>query len=194
MTEKTHPPAAPVRPLRIEQLGRVRTDEYAWMKDARWREVLRDPTAIKLEVKAHLEAENAYAAAMLASTEPLQNKIFEEMKGRIKQDDLTVPAPDGPFDYYVRYASGAQHPVHGRRPRGANDGEQVLLDADAEAKGKAFFQVGAAQHSPTIHCSLTLWTSKVRRSAAFSSGIWIAARPFPSRSSPAPATSVGRRT
>ena len=155
MPEKTHlhtappkPPVAPVRPLRLEQLGRVRTDDYAWMKDANWREVLRDPKAIKAEVKTYLDEENAYAKAMLASTEPLQSQMFEEMKGRIKQDDSTVPAPDGPFEYYVRYAPDAQHPVYGRRQRGASDGELVLLDADAEAKGKAFFQVNAAEHSP----------------------------------------------
>ncbi len=144
------PPVADIRPHRIEQLGRVRVDDYAWIKDANWREVLRDPLAIKADVKAYLQAENAYAKAMLASTEPLQKQMFEEMKGRIKQDDSTVPAPDGPFDYYVRYEAGAQHPVYARRPRGDGNGggEQVLLDADAEAKGKAFFQVNDAQHSP----------------------------------------------
>ena len=66
------PPVARKQPLRIEQLGRVRVDDYAWMKDDNWQAVLRDPGAIKADVKAHLEAENAYAAAMLAATEPLQ--------------------------------------------------------------------------------------------------------------------------
>src|ERR1051325_4731782 len=70
------------------------------------------------------------------------------MKGRIKEDDSSVPAPDGPFDYYVRYAMGAQHPVHARRARGAETGEQVLLDEEAEAEGKAYFHVGGAEHSP----------------------------------------------
>jgi oligopeptidase B len=147
-TQSPPPPTAEIRPHRIEQLGRVRTDDYAWMKDANWREVLRDPLAIKADVKAYLNAENAYAQAMLASTEPLQAQMFEEMKGRIKQDDSTVPSPDGPFDYYVRYEPGAQHPIYARRPKGAADGEEVLLDADAEAKGKAFFQVNGAEHSP----------------------------------------------
>ena len=142
------PPVAKILPQRREQLGRVRSDDYAWMKDDNWREVLRDPSAIKADVKTYLEAENAYCKAMLASTEALQAQMFQEMKGRIKEDDSSVPAPDGPFDYYVRYAPGAQHPVHARRPRGAEDGEEILLDADAEAKGKAFFQVGGAEHSP----------------------------------------------
>jgi oligopeptidase B len=145
---KPVPPVAKIEPLRREQLGRVRIDDYAWMKDDNWREVLRDPSAIKPDVKAYLQAENAYVGLMLAPTQALQDRMFEEMKGRIKQDDSTVPAPDGPWEYYARYAEGAQHPVHARRPRGSETGEQVLLDAEAESQGKAFFQVGAAEHSP----------------------------------------------
>ncbi|MDR3513482.1 MAG: S9 family peptidase [Caulobacteraceae bacterium] len=145
---KPIPPVARKDPRRIEQLGHVRVDDYAWMKDDNWQAVLRDPAAIRPDVKAHLEAENAYTAAMLASTEPLQAALFEEMKGRIKEDDSSVPAPDGPWDYYIRYEKGAQHPIHARRPRGAAEGEAVLLNEDAEARGKAFFQVGGAEHSP----------------------------------------------
>jgi oligopeptidase B len=142
------PPVAKIEPVRHEQLGRVRVDDYAWMKDDDWREVLRDPAAVKADVKAYLQDENAYVKAMLASTEALQDRMFQEMKGRIKEDDSSVPSPDGPWDYYARYAPGAQHPVYARRPRGGEDGEQVLLDADAESRGKAFFQVGGAEHSP----------------------------------------------
>jgi oligopeptidase B len=142
------PPVARKIPKRIEQLGRVRVDDYAWMKDDNWQKVLRDPTLIKPEVKAHLTAENAYVKAMLASTEGLQAAMFEEMKGRIKEDDASVPAPDGPWEYYSRFNIGGQHPIFCRRPRGGTDGEQVLLDCDALAKGKAYSQVSAADHSP----------------------------------------------
>jgi oligopeptidase B len=145
---KPTPPVARKDPQRIEQLGRVRIDDYAWMKDDNWQAVLRDPGAIRADVRTHLQAENAYTAAMLAPTEPLQAALFEEMKGRIKEDDASVPTPDGPWDYYMRYEKGAQHPIHARRPRGREDGEAVLLDEDAEAVGKPFFQVGAADHSP----------------------------------------------
>ena len=148
MTDRPVPPVAKIEPVRHEQLGRGRVDDYAWMKDDNWREVLRDPSAIKSDVKAYLEAENAYAKAMLAPTEALQAAMFQEMKGRIKEDDSSVPMPDGPWDYYVRYQPGAQHPLYARRPRDRDDGEQVLLDADAQAKGRAFFQVNAAEHSP----------------------------------------------
>lgn len=142
------PPVAEKRPHRIEQLGRVRVDDYAWMKDDNWQQVLRDPKALRPEVRAHLEAENAYTKTALASTEALQAELFAEMKGRIKEDDSSVPAPDGPFDYYVRYETGAEHPIHARRPRGAEAGEEVLLDEPQAAAGKPYFHVGAAHHSP----------------------------------------------
>jgi len=142
------PPIARKEPKRIEQLGRVRVDEFAWMKDEAWQQVLRDPKVLRAEVREHLEAENAYTKAMLAETEPLQAAIFEEMKGRIKEDDASVPAPDGPWEYYARYELGAQQPIHARRRRGGTDGEQVLLDEEALAKGKPYFHVGAASHSP----------------------------------------------
>ncbi|WP_394763318.1 S9 family peptidase [Phenylobacterium sp.] len=150
---KPIPPVAAKQPKRIEQLGRVRVDDYAWMKDDNWQQVLRDPKALRADVREHLNAENAYTKAMLASTEALQAEMFAEMKGRVKEDDSSVPSPDGPWDYYVRYDLGAQHPIHARRPRNtgqgvAVDGEQILLDEEALSKDKPFFQVGAASHSP----------------------------------------------
>lgn len=144
------PPAPPVArrdPVVITQLGRTRTDEYAWMKDPDWQKVLRDPSVLKPEIRRHLEAENAYLRAVLAPTEPLQETLFQEMKGRIREDDASAPEPDGPFAYLTRYALGAQHPLHVRRPR-AGGPEEVLLDEEAEAKGKPFYSVGAAGHSP----------------------------------------------
>ena len=142
------PPVAKKIPVTIEQLGRTRVDEYQWMKDDNWQAVLRDPTLIKADVKEHLTAENAYREAMMASTLPLQAQMFEEMKGRIKEDDSSVPAPDGPWEYYTRYRAGDQHPLFCRRPRGREDGEIVLLDANALAAGKAYSEVSAADHSP----------------------------------------------
>ncbi len=142
------PPVAAKIPHRIEQLGRVRVDEYAWMKDENWQQVLRDPKALRADIRAHLEAENAYTKAVLAGTEQLQAQLFAEMKGRIKEDDSSVPAPDGKFEYSVRYDTGAEHPIHARRPRGRAEPEEVLLDEPALAKGKAYFHVGHAGHSP----------------------------------------------
>ena len=155
------PPVARKIPVRIEQLGRVRVDDYQWMKDDNWQAVLRDPTLIKADVKEHLTAENAYREAMMASTLPLQATMFEEMKGRIKQDDSSVPSPDGPWEYYTEYKTGDQHPRFMRRGRpgpyilggveidpNQPPSPQVLLDANALAAGKAYSEVSAADHSP----------------------------------------------
>ncbi|CAN7413960.1 S9 family peptidase [Phenylobacterium sp. LjRoot225] len=142
------PPVARKDPKRIEQLDRVRVDNYAWMKDENWQQVLRDPKSLRADVREHLETENGYTKAMLASTEELQAQLFAEMKGRIKEDDASVPTPDGPWEYYSRYEIGAEHPIHARRPRGSDKGEEILLDEDALARGKAYFQVGGASHSP----------------------------------------------
>ena len=144
----TTPPVAPRHPQRIQQLGRTRTDDYAWMKDENWRQVLHDPKALRADIRAHLEAENAYTKAMLAPTEALQTELFEEMKGRIKADDASAPAPDGQFEYYIRYETGAQHPLYVRRFRSPAAKEEVLIDADALARGKAYFNLAHAEHSP----------------------------------------------
>ncbi|HUO11213.1 MAG TPA: S9 family peptidase [Caulobacteraceae bacterium] len=143
----SNPPRPRKDPKRIEQLGRVRVDDYAWMKDDNWQQVLHDPSLVKAEVREHLVAENTYVAEVLKGTEALQAKLFEEMKGRIKEDDASVPSPDGPFEYLSRYEPGAQHPRLVRRPRGGG-AEELLLDADTRAKGHAYYSVGAAEHSP----------------------------------------------
>jgi oligopeptidase B len=147
---------------RIEQLGRVRVDDYPWMKDDNWQAVLHDPSQVKAEVRDHLVAENAYVAAVLAGTEPLQATLFEEMKGRIKEDDASVPDPDGRFEYFSRYELGAQHPRHVRRQRGAKTGEELLLDEDARAVGHVYYSVGAAGHSDDH--SLYAWAEDVQGS------------------------------
>ncbi|MFC7379973.1 S9 family peptidase [Brevundimonas sp. GCM10030266] len=147
MSNAPVPPVAKKIPVTIEQLGRTRTDDYQWMKDDNWQQVLRDPSIIKADVKEHLDAENAYREAMMRSTEPLQLELFEEMKGRIKEDDSSVPLPDGPWEYYGRFEAGQQHPLYCRRPKGQTTGEVVLLDANKLAEGKAYSSVGDTQHS-----------------------------------------------
>lgn len=142
------PPVAARQPVRIEQLGHVRIDDYAWMKDENWQRVLRDPAALRADIAAHLRAENDYTADRLRPTEGLQAVILDEMKGRLKPDEMSPPLPDGPWDYYARYAPGAEQPVHARRPRGEEAGDQVLIDVDALARDHDYFVVADAQHSP----------------------------------------------
>ena len=117
------------------------------MKDDNWQKVLRDPAALSGDIRDHLLLENAYSDSLMADTKALQDKMFEEMKGRIKDDDASVPSPDGPFAYFTRYNLGAQHPIHARLPRKGGK-EQVLLDVEALSKGKTFYEVGTTRHSP----------------------------------------------
>jgi oligopeptidase B len=156
------PPHPRKDPKRLDQLGRVRVDEYHWMKDDDWQQVLHDPSRVKAEVREHLVAENAYTAAVLAGTEALQAQMFAEMKGRIKEDDDTVPAPDGAFEYFAKYEIGAQHPRHLRRPRGMGDAGELLLDEEARSDGHAYYHVGAASHSPDH--ALYAWAEDVQGS------------------------------
>ena len=163
------PPAPPrprKHPQRIEQLGRVRTDDYAWMKDPNWQAVLRDPAQVSPEIREHLVAENAYVEAVLGGTKGLQDQLFGEMQGRIRQDDESPPAADGPFDYLSRYEAGAQHPRHLRRPRGATAPEALLLDEAAEAQGHAYWRVDHARHSPDHR--LYAWSADVHGSEYYS--------------------------
>jgi oligopeptidase B len=143
-------PAAPVvarHPVRREVHGQILVDDYAWLRADNWQEVLREPARLDPAIRAHLEAETAYAEAMLAGEGALRRTLVAEMRGRIKEDDASVPAPDGPFAYYVRYRDGGQHPLVCRSPR-EGGAEAVLLDGDAMAAGKAFFRLAGWSWSP----------------------------------------------
>ena len=127
--------------------GKTREDPYAWLKDENWAEVMRDPTRLDPRIRSWLEERNDATARAMADTEALQEQLFSELRGRIKEDDASVPLPDGPHEYYHRHRRGGQHPIYCRRPRGG-DGEEILLDGDAEAEGLDYFKVGAFAHSP----------------------------------------------
>ena len=142
------PPIAARRPTELTRHGDTRTDDYAWLRDPDWRRVMREPAALDGEIRAYLEAENAYAHEVLAPVEELRLALVAEMKARIKQDDSTVPAADGDYAYYRRYAVGGQHPVFCRRAVVPGAAEEVMLDGDREAQGVPFFRVAAAEHSP----------------------------------------------
>src|SRR5690606_278839 len=103
---------------------------------------------LRPDVRDYLDAENSYREAVMAPTAALQERIYQEMRGRTKEDDSSVPAPDGPWDYYRRFETGAQHPIHARKPRNQDGPEQILINVDEQARGKTFYKVIAAQHSP----------------------------------------------
>ena len=108
---------------------------------------MRNPSALADDIRGYLEAENAYFAAAMADTEALQETLFKEMRGRIKEDDSSVPLPDGPWAYAMRFVEGGQHPLYVRERR-AGGGEEIMLDGNALAEGRAYFRIGGASHSP----------------------------------------------
>ncbi|MCI5073550.1 S9 family peptidase [Oricola sp.] len=153
-------PLADKRPVSDTRHGITRTDDYAWLRADNWQEVFKDTSVLDADIRAHLEAENAYQDALMADTKDLQKVLFEEMKGRIKEDDSAVPSPDGPWAYGSSYKKGGQQPRFERMPRdktaeALRDQRTIILDGDEEAEGKAYFRISAADHSPD-HSKL-LW-------------------------------------
>jgi oligopeptidase B len=119
------------------------TDPYAWLQQRDTQEVL-----------DYLQAENAYQEACLADQAALREQLFEEIKGRILETDLSLPSPWGPYLYYTRTTAGDEYPRHYRCPRPADDSntvdesqEQLLLDPNALANG-GFLSLGAFSVSP----------------------------------------------
>ncbi len=159
------PPTAEKRPRTYTVHGVRLTDDYAWLKDDNWQQVLRDPSVLAPDIRSHLEAENAYCGAVLGKTNDLQKQIVAEMRARIKEDDSTVPSPDGPFEYLTRYREGGQHELIGRQARGEAEAH-IILDGDALAASSKYFRFGGADHSPDH--KLEAWSADLRGSEYFS--------------------------
>ena len=158
------PPVAERRPTTRLLHGIAVEDDFAWLKDARWQEVLRDPSSLAPDIRAYLEAENRYTEEVLAPTRALQKALVAEMRGRIKEDDSSVPTPDGPFAYLRRFRAGGQHEMIGRMPRAGGEAA-IILDGDQLAKGSTYFKFGGARHSPD-HL-LQAWSADTRGSEYF---------------------------
>lgn len=164
-SEPAVPPTAARRPVTLTAHGTTRTDDYAWLRADNWQDVIRDPDLLPTDIRAHLEAENAYTAAVMRDTEPLQEQLFAEMKGRIAEDDASVPAADGPWEYFESFRTGGQYARFVRRPRGGRDEtDAIYFDGDAEAAGCSYFRIGGVAHSPDhsrFACALDTLGSEV---------------------------------
>jgi len=125
------PPRAEPRPHSVEHFGERLEDPWFWLRD-------RDDPA----VRAHLEAENAYAEAVLAPEQERREALYQEMLARIKQTDLSVPYRDRGFYYYSRTEEGKQYPIHCRKRANLEADEAVLLDLNVLAEGKSFMALG----------------------------------------------------
>ena len=107
---KLSAPVADKKPVRVTHHGIEKTDNYDWLRAENWQEVMRDPSALPQDIRDYLDAENSYYTALMDDTTGLQETLFEELKGRIKQDDSSVPSPDGPYAYASRYEEGKEYP------------------------------------------------------------------------------------
>src|SRR5690606_22770797 len=99
-------------------------------------------------ILAHLAAENAWTDAVMAPLAPLQERIYQEIIGRIRQDDASVPWHKNGYWYYARFETGADYPIHARRAGSMQSPEEILLDVSLMAAGQDFFQIGAWGVSP----------------------------------------------
>jgi oligopeptidase B len=131
------PPRAEQRPHRLEAHGDVRVDEYYWLNQRE------DPEVIR-----YLEAENAWTDAVMAHTRRLQDTLFEEIKGRIRQDDRSVPYRLDGYWYYTRFEEGKEYPIYARKRGSLEAAEELLLDVNTLAAGHGFFAAAGVQVGP----------------------------------------------
>ncbi|MBC7890747.1 MAG: S9 family peptidase, partial [Sphingobacteriaceae bacterium] len=127
-TDYPAPPVAPKTPQTFTEHGYQRVDEYYYLKDK-----------TKPEVIGYLKAENTYADTVMAHTKGLQKKLYAEMRGRIKEDDQSVPYLENGYYYYSREEKGKDYNVRCRRKGSLSAQEEILLDENAEAAGKGAF-------------------------------------------------------
>ena len=135
------PPVAEQRPHSFEHHGIRVEDPWHWLKDQSY------PTVDDEDVLSYLRAENSYFEAAMAPHQPLVETLFQEMRGRIPEDDSSVPVRDGAWMYWWAFQPGAQYRTWYRRPAAGGE-QQTIFDEPAEAEGKQYFRLGAIEVSP----------------------------------------------
>ena len=142
-------PAAKKIPHEIVQHGETRVDPYHWIRGEgdNWQEVLKDPAALAPEIRAHLEAENAYTAGQLKAVEQLTKDIGDEFVSRIIPDEAGLPSKRGDYEYWGEYVTGGDYPVYMRKHKDAAKPE-VYFDGNKEGKAHKFFDIGGLSVSP----------------------------------------------
>jgi oligopeptidase B len=132
----------------MEKHGDKRVDNYYWMKLTDEQKNATEPDVQTKKVLAYLNAENDYKDKMLSHTTDFQDKLYNEIVGRIKQDDESVPYKDNGYFYYVRYEEGKEYPIHCRKQGSLDAKEEVMLDVNEMAKGHSYMQVSGISVSP----------------------------------------------
>jgi oligopeptidase B len=124
-------PTVRTQPKELSIHGHTRIDNYYWLNERENPEVL-----------AYLNAENEYLDQVMASVKPFEEKLFHEMKSRIKEQDESVPAKDGNYYYYARFIEGGEYPIYCRKKNSLDAQEEILLDGNKLAKNKKYFNIG----------------------------------------------------
>ncbi|WP_407704756.1 S9 family peptidase [Tenacibaculum tangerinum] len=148
MTKDTKAPIAEKQPTNLEKHGDIRVDDYFWMRltDAQKNAKVKDEQTQK--VYDYLNAENAYYEEMTKETTTFQEMLFQEMKGRIKEDDESVPYKKNGYFYITRYEKGQQYPIYSRKKETLEAEEEIMFNVNNEAKGYDYFQLGGLTISP----------------------------------------------
>ena len=127
-------PVAAKKPKELTMHGHTRVDNYYWLRERENPEVI-----------AYLEAENAYRESVMKGTEQFQQDLFDEIVGRIKQDDESVPYKENGYFYYTRYEEGKEYPIFCRKKESLEAAEEVLANVNEMAEGYAYYQVGGLE-------------------------------------------------
>lgn len=141
-------PIADKEPKKLEKHGDVRIDNYFWMRLSDEQKNAAEKDSQTQKVYDYLNAENAYFDKMTFNTKDFQEELFEEMKGRIKEDDESVPYESNGYFYITRYEKGSQYPIYSRKKHTLEGIEEILFNVNDEAKGHDYFQLGGLNISP----------------------------------------------
>ena len=133
------PPKAEQRPYTVPAAFGERQDPWYW---------LRDDSRENAQMIAYLEAENAYLQAVMQPQQALQETLYQEIIGRLKQDDASVPYRKNGYWYYQRYETGKQYPIYARRKGDLDAPEEILIDGNQRAEGHDFYQLANIEISP----------------------------------------------
>ncbi len=147
ITPSEKAPVAKRIPVTCQAHGEQWTDDYAWLRADNWQEAMREPTLLPEPVADYLNAENRYFQSAMADTDGLQKQLISEMRGRMLEQDTSLPERDGPYDYLHRYKQGQEHPAYLRKAKEGTQ-QQVLLDINHEAEQHEYFDHDIVEHSP----------------------------------------------
>ena len=121
-------------------------DNYSWIKQKNWKEVILDPNKLNTPVKKYLDEENLFKEEQLKDIKDIEKKLFEELKSKIKNEDNSVPKKDGDYFYAYKYNKNSEYPIYYRK-NVKNNFEEIILDCEKKSKTHSYFNVAAISHS-----------------------------------------------